>query len=225
MSEKEIRVVLVDDHQVVVAGLRATIEAQPDMIVIGQANTMAEGQMVIDDLKPDVVLLDLHLPDGDGIQLTRAILGVNPKLTVILLTVAPSPTYVSRAVEAGVRGYLLKTTAPEVIAGSIRLCRLGVAVLTAGVLRESVLVSAGPTSPDVRARLTPRELEVLRLVALGRRNAEISEQLGLAQVTVKKYVQSVIQKLGVQDRTQAALSALQLGLAELPETGTPSKGV
>ena len=210
-----IRILVADDHAVVRQGLRSFLGLQDDMEVVGEASDGAEAVDAVDRLQPDVVLMDLTMPGVDGVEAIRRIHASRPVTRVVVLTSFTGDSKVLPAVRAGAVGYLLTDVEPAELATTIRMVAAGQAQLapavTARVLRE-----LGPDGPDRGAghSLTPRELEVLRLLARGLSNRQIAADLVLSEKTVKTHVSSILGKLRLADRTQAALYAVREGLVE-----------
>ena len=216
-----IRVALVDDHPVVREGLRTVLQAEPGLALVGEAASGLEALELAERLRPDVVLLDIQLPDKGGLEVLRELKARHPQMGVVILTTHDSEVYFVDAMRAGASGYLLKDAPHGLLGVAVRAAALGGNLvhprLLDGVLRSADVVTrrtSDPTLDLVTSQLTPRELEVLRLLARGAQNRAISQELHLAEVTVKKYVQSVVGKLAVPDRTRAALLAARLGLAD-----------
>jgi DNA-binding NarL/FixJ family response regulator len=205
-----IRVLVADDHAVVRQGLRTFLGLQDDMEVVGEAADGAEAVEAVERLRPDVVLMDMVMPGVDGLEAIRRVLAARPETRVVVLTSYADEEKVVPAVRAGAAGYLLKDVQPSDLAAAIRTVAAGGALLapavTARVLRE---VQAGG-APD--PGLTAREREVLGLLARGLTNRQIAGELVLSEKTVKTHVSNILGKLGVPDRTQAALYAVRLGL-------------
>jgi len=202
-----IRVLVVDDHRVVREGLRSFLDVQDDLEVVGEA---ADGESAVaqaEALRPDVILLDLRMPGADGVAALRELSARGNPARVLVVTSFTEPAAVLPAVRAGAAGYVYKDVDPPALAAAIRSVHLGHTLLHPEVAR----VLAGGPVPDA-ARLTSREREVLTEVGRGRSNREIARALGLAEKTVKTHVSAVLAKLGVQDRTQAALYAVRAGL-------------
>jgi NarL family two-component system response regulator LiaR len=205
-----IRVLLVDDHALVRAGLRTFLQLQPDMAVVGEASSGEQALALVAGLAPDIVLLDLVLPGMSGVDTARRLRVAHPEVKVVVLTSFAGQESVLPAVRAGVAGYLLKDVGPAELADALRSVHAGGSPLhpavAATVLRQ-VNATADP--------LTPREREVLRLIARGLSNRLIARELVLSEKTVKTHVSAVLAKLGVTDRTQAALLAVRDGMSGL----------
>jgi DNA-binding NarL/FixJ family response regulator len=213
-----IRVLLVDDHAVVRAGLRAVLEAELDLEVIGEAATGAAAVRLAQRLRPDVVVTDLLLPELDGIAATQRIRAELPETQVIILTsVSEDDSSVIRAVQAGAIGYVMKNSELDTLVQTIRSAARGHVQLSSRVAARLVQEMRSPMSDPTQPLLTHRERDVLRQVAMGRINKEIALSLNIAETTVKSHVSAVLEKLGVQSRTQAALHALRSGLVSPDE--------
>ena len=215
MSEP-IRVLVVDDHPVVRQGLRAFLDLQDGIEVVGEAADGAEGERLVLELVPDVVLLDLVMPKVDGIGAIHRMLAVSPATRILVLTSFVDDEKVFAAVKAGAAGYLLKDVNHGDLADGIRTVHRGEALLhpavAAKLMREFAHADRRDSAPD---HLTEREMEVLRLVAKGMSNKEIAAELGVAEKTVKTHVSNVLQKLHLADRTQAALYAVRERLVDI----------
>ncbi|WP_409184766.1 response regulator [Amycolatopsis sp. VS8301801F10] len=200
-----ITIMLVDDHPVVREGLRGMLEAEDDLTVVGEAGSGAEA-VALDRVKqPDVVLMDLRMPGLDGVGAIHAILKEAPARRIVVLTTYETDADILRAVEAGASGYLLKDASRAELANAIRAAHRGETVLAPSVAGKLVhrMRNPEPVSP-----LSAREVEVLRLVAKGRTNAEIGRELHIGEATVKTHLLRVFSKLGVSDRTAAVTTAL-----------------
>ena len=205
-----IRLLLVDDQSLIRRGLRALLELEPDLEIVGEAET---GQAAVEQvrlLKPDVVLLDVRMPVMDGVTATPLILQEVPQTKVLVLTTFDQDNYVAQALQRGASGYLLNDTPSEELAATIRLVHRGYSQFGPGILQKALTKVTAPTQPELPpgfADLTPREKEVLRLIAQGASNREIAQQLFLSEGTVKNHVTSVLGRLNLRDRTQAAIFA------------------
>jgi NarL family two-component system response regulator LiaR len=212
-----IRVLVVDDHPLVREGLRSFLSTVEDIEVVGEGSDGGEAVALAADLQPDVVMMDLAMPNVDGIEAIRRIVEANPGARVIALTSFVTDDKVFPAIEAGAAGYLLKETPASELAEAIRKVHRGEPILHPDVAARLMRQVAAATPRAHRTDLTARELEVLRLIAAGRSNKEIARDLSVAEKTVKTHVSNVLAKLGVADRTQAAVYAVQNGLAQ-PES-------
>jgi NarL family two-component system response regulator LiaR len=201
-----IRVLIVDDHAVVRQGLRAFLQLQADIDVVGEAGGGAEAARVATSARPDVVLMDLVMPDGDGISAIRALQAARAGARVLVLSSYVDDAQVFAAIEAGAAGYLLKDVQPEDLATAIRQVHAGLPALHPEAAARLMHRTAEPATDY---NLTPRELDVLRLIAEGFANKEIGQRLFVSEKTVKTHVSHVLQKLRVSDRTQAALLAVR----------------
>jgi DNA-binding NarL/FixJ family response regulator len=211
-----IRILIADDQSLVRAGFRLVLENHPDLEVVGEASNGEEAVHSTGRLKPDVVLMDIRMPQLDGIQATRQITAAHPA-RVLVLTTYDLDEYVYDALQAGASGFLLKDTPPEQLADGIRQVANGEALLAPTVTRRLIeefarIGRTRATRPPELDELTPRELEVLRHLARGRSNAEIAAELVLSDTTVKTHVTHVLQKLGLRDRVQAVVLAYESGL-------------
>jgi len=219
-----IRVFLVDDHEVVRQGLAVILQGEPDIEVVGEASSGEEAVKIIKKIAPDVVLMDIRMPGTDGFKATHDIKKINPGIAVIVLTGYESELYATEALRAGAAGYITKDCPRRLLINAIRVVTQGGTVWQGDPLHggqpEKELAgepARAPVAPMGASKLsekqlTMRELEVLTLLAKGYGNKQISTTLNLADVTVKKHITSIMNKLEVSNRTQAALSAVQLGL-------------
>ena len=205
-----IRVLVVDDHAVVREGLRAFLELQDGIEVVGEASDGGEAVTAVADVHPDVVLMDLVMPQVDGIAAMRALRERAPATRVIVLTSFLDEARLMPALRAGAAGYLLKNAKPQEVARAVRAAHAGETLLDPVV--ASRLVQTLAAGSDPLDRLTAREREVLRLVGQGYRNKQIALELGISEKTVKTHVGRTLAKLGVDDRTQAAVLAVRAGL-------------
>jgi RNA polymerase sigma factor (sigma-70 family) len=218
-----IRVLLVDDQTLVRQGIQLLLEIEADIQVIGQAANGRKALQLVEALHPDVVLMDVRMPDMDGVTATQAISARFPDTGVIILTTFEDDEFVFGGLEAGARGYLLKDISSDEMAQAIRKVAAGEALIQPSITRKvlaefSRLATAAeksetkPLKPALAEPLTEREQEVLRALAKGLSNREIARQLVITEGTVKNHVSSLIAKLEVRDRTQAVLKAQELGL-------------
>ncbi|AEB12846.1 response regulator [Marinithermus hydrothermalis] len=212
-----IRILLADDHALFRQGLRTLLEAEPEFRVIGEAGNGREALRTALATRPDVILMDIQMPELDGVQATQEILREFPEARVIMLTMYRQDAYVFEAVKAGARGYLLKDAQAEELIDAIRRVHQG-EVLLDGELAEQIIQDfrakreALTTAPA--AELTEREVQILRLLAQGATNQEIADELGLSEKTVRNRLSEIFAKLHLNNRTQAALYAIREGLAD-----------
>jgi DNA-binding NarL/FixJ family response regulator len=203
-----IRILLVDDHPVVRMGLRGMLDAEPDLTVVGEASSGSESVGRALELTPDIVLMDLRMPGGDGVEATGRILSAVPGVRVMVLTTYESDRDILRAIEAGASGYLLKDASPAELADAVRAAARGETVLAPSVASTLVRQVRSPAPPALSAR----ETEVLKLVAGGLTNAEIGRRLFISEATVKTHLLRIFNKLDVTDRTAAVTTAMRHGL-------------
>lgn len=211
MAKGAIRILIVDDHDVVREGLQTFLSEESDFKVIGEAANGLEAVKQAAALRPDVILMDLLMPQMDGVQATRRIREVSPASQVLVLTSYADSQHVRDAIQAGAIGYILKDVLKADLMRAIRNAAQGQPTLHPEAQRHLIQHVTTPPLPLIE-QLTIRELDVLRLVARGRSNKEIAGELHLTEGTVKGYVSAILGKLGVADRTQAALFAVKHGL-------------
>jgi DNA-binding NarL/FixJ family response regulator len=205
-----ITILLVDDHPVVREGLRGMLAAEDDLTVVAEAGGAAEAVAAVRAHEPDVVLMDLRMPGGDGVEATARVLAQRPATRVVVLTTYDTDADILRAVEAGAAGYLLKDASRAELAQAIRAAARGETVLAPSVAAKLVSRMRSPVE------LSRREIEVLRLVARGRTNAEIGRELLISEATVKTHLLRTFGKLDVSDRTAAVTAALERGILPAP---------
>lgn len=221
-----IKVLLVDDQTLIRQGIRLLLEIEPDIQVVGQAADGRAALEQVETLHPDVVLMDVRMPEMDGVAATRTLSARHPEVKVIILTTFEDDETVFEGLKAGARGYLLKDISSEEMAQAVRKVAAGEALIQSRITRKvlaefSRLAAAtahqastktGPGTQALPVALTERELEVLQVLARGLSNREIADLLVITEGTVKNHVSSLIDKMGVRDRTQAVLKAQELGL-------------
>jgi DNA-binding NarL/FixJ family response regulator len=213
-----VRIVVADDHQVVRDGFAGLLETQPDFTVVGTASDGAEAVRICRDLRPDVVLMDVRMPGMDGIEATRQLSRFAVDARVLILTTFDLDEYVFDALRAGASGFLLKDVTAERLFDAVRVIAAGDGLLAPAVTRrlisEFALQQPKPDAPSTAgiADLTPRETQVLRLLAEGLSNPEIAARLVVTDETVKTHVSRILSKLGLRDRTQAVVAAYESGL-------------
>lgn len=218
-----IRIVLVDDQTLVRQGIKTLLELEDDLEVVGTAGNGREAIALVERLRPDIVLMDVRMPELDGVAATRELLGRDPGLGVIILTTFDDDEYVFEGLKAGARGYMLKDTSSDEIVAAVRAVAAGEALIQPSIARKVVAefsrlatgatnAPAPPAAVALPEPLSEREAEVLRALAAGMSNREIAERLVITEGTVKNHVSSLLAKLGVRDRTQAVLKGQALGL-------------
>jgi DNA-binding NarL/FixJ family response regulator len=214
-----LRILIADDQALVRGGLRMILDAQPDLEVVGEAADGREALEQAHELSPNLVLMDVRMPELDGLEATRRLVDRDPSAKVIVLTTFDLDDYVYEAIRAGASGFLLKSAPPHQLIAGIRTVMAGDALLapeiTRRLLDRFVARPPRPTgTPPAFADLSPRELEVLRLIADGRSNAEIAANLFLSEATVKTHVTHILTKLRLRDRVQAVALAYRTGLMD-----------
>lgn len=220
---KRLRLFLVDDHAVVRVGLRALLEGEPDMEVVGEAGTAAEAIAAVPHVRPDIVLMDIRLPDLSGIEACRRIRKMTPETQVVMLTSYADDDLVLEAIEAGAVGYVLKHLSTDALLDAIRAVGQGEGILDPAVTRRllSRIRKAIQTEHSAAFReLSEREMQILALMARGKSNSEIARILGLQEKTVRNHVSTIFSKIGVTNRVEAATYAVRHHIEEyvqLPE--------
>jgi DNA-binding NarL/FixJ family response regulator len=217
------RVLLIDDHEMARRGLRAMLSAADWIEVVGEGDSCESGVKLTDELEPDMVLLDIRMPGLDGLACLERIKSRHPRMAVVIVTLYDDRRYVLEAIRRGAAGYLLKDASTAAVIQTLHNVANGQLAVEPQLLREALASREDPPSAAESARqraeqyaLTPREHDVLLLVAEGLTNKEIGGRLSITEDTVKKHVQNIIWKLRAADRTQAAIMALKLGLLESP---------
>jgi DNA-binding NarL/FixJ family response regulator len=213
-STSPIRIFVVDDHPVVRAGLVTILGTQPDFVVVGEAEDADTAINRLLTLRPDVLLLDLEMPGGDGVDVLRRVRENGSDARALVFTAFDADDRILAAVRAGAQGYLLKGAPREELFRAIRVVYAGGSLLEPVVASKLLRQVRHPATPDVR--ITARELEVLRLVARGRQNKEIARELAVTERTVKFHLSALMRKLGVSNRVEAVSAAIRLGLIDLP---------
>jgi two-component system, NarL family, response regulator LiaR len=232
-SGRPARVMLADDHDLMREGLRAVLKVEEDLEVVGEAKNGLEAIELCRRLRPDLVLMDVRMPRADGLEATRAIKAEMPQVSVVVVTMHENPDYLLEAVRAGAAGYILKDASGKRLVEAVRKTLSGESPLSQDLamrllrrLADEEAHSPSQPEPDQRRGpapkgITPREVDVLRLIAQGRTNHQIANKLGISRGTAKIHVQSIIAKLGVSDRTQAAVRAIELGVLDPKSSGLP----
>jgi DNA-binding NarL/FixJ family response regulator len=208
------RVVLVDDHPMFRSGMRIALETGTDLTVVAEADSADAAVRAVTAAQPDVVVMDLHLPDRSGVDATRSLLAVQPDLAILIMTMSEDDDAIVAALNAGARGYLLKSSGRDEVLHAIRAVAHGGSVFSAGIAaRLAALVNRRPAVPRLRfPMLSDREREVLELVARGYDNRRIARELFLSDKTVRNHVSNLTRKLGVSDRVSAIVLAREAGL-------------
>jgi DNA-binding NarL/FixJ family response regulator len=211
-------VLIADDQQLVRVGLRKILESEPELTVVGEAGDGEDAVAAARRLRPEVVLMDIRMPVLDGIEATRRLVDAEPGARVLILTTFGLDSYVFEALRAGASGFMLKDAPPEELVAAVRIVASGEALLapavTRGVIEEFARQrpAAPPAPPPAVSELTPREREVLDLLARGLSNPEICARLVISEATAKTHVARILQKLGLRDRVQAVIYAYESGL-------------
>jgi len=217
-ASNPIRVFIAEDHAIVRKGISALLALEPDIKVVGEAGNGREAVSGIESTRPDVILMDLVMPEMDGIEAIQQVVARQPQARILVLTSFATDDKVFPAIKAGALGYLLKDSGPDELIQAIRQVYRGEPTLAPSIARKVLAELAQPTeTPLTSEPLTERELVILRLVAQGMSNGEIAEQLTIAEMTVRTHVSHILGKLHLASRTQAALYALKEGLASLDE--------
>lgn len=213
---ESMKVLIADDHPVVREGISAMLNRQPDIEVVGEAENGRECVEKTRELRPDIVLMDLRMPEMDGVEAMRQIAATNPEVRFIVLTTYDNDEYIFKGIEAGARAYLLKDSPREELFKAIRAVHRGESLIQPAVAGK-VLDRFAELSRQVQApeALSDREVEVVKLIAEGTANKEIAVSLHISESTVKTHIQTIFQKLGVSDRTGAVTQAIRKGIIRL----------
>jgi DNA-binding NarL/FixJ family response regulator len=219
-SAEQVKVLLVDDDDLMRAGLKAVLTTDETIDVVGEAGSGRAAVSTVRALTPDVVLMDVRMPDLDGISATREVLAASPEVKVTILTTFEQDDYIFGALNAGASGFLLKRTKPEELIAAIHTIAEGDSLLSPSVTRRVIERMAGQPVSDLSAgkrlaQLTPREREVLELIARGLSNREIAAEFVIEESTVKTHVKRILMKLRLRDRVQAVIFAYESGLARV----------
>ena len=214
-----IRVFIADDQALVRGGFRMILDAQPDMEVVGEAEDGRQALRSVAELKPDVVLMDIRMPEMDGLETTRRIVTDEDAPRVLMLTTFDMNEYVYEAMKSGASGFLLKDVKPEQLADAVRTVAAGDSLLAPAITRRLIeefvrRPPPGSTAPPELETLTDRELEVLKLIAKGYSNEEIAKELFVSMATVKTHITHILMKLDLRDRVQAVVLAYESGLVQ-----------
>lgn len=217
--EEKIRVAIADDQRLFAGGLARIIGVQPDMEVVGEAHTGEEAVSLALEREPDVILMDISMPEMDGVSATRKIRELLPSTRVLILTVDADDAHVFRGIKAGAQGYILKDCTPEDLTRAIRTVHAGDTIMAQDIARKMLTTFEGIRSGNTELvpRLTERELQVIRALAQGKSNKEIARELGLSEKTVRNHASNIYKKLHIFDRTQATIYAIRRGLVDLEE--------
>ena len=224
---RKARLIIADDHDLVREGLRAVLNGEPDLEVVGEAQDGDQAISMCRSLEPDLVLMDVRMPKKDGLEATRKIKEELPETSVIMVTMHENPDYLLEAIRAGAAGYILKDATGERLVGAVRRTLGGESPLDEELAMRLLIEMANENKPteaslpratkihnSIPEGLTPREVEVLQLLARGQTNPQVAQRLKISRGTVKIHVQHIIAKLGVSDRTQAAVRAIELGVLD-----------
>ncbi len=216
------RILIADDHTLLRDGLRALLASIPDIEVLGEAATGQEALRLATELQPDVILMDIQMPDMNGIEATRQILRTSPHMGIIILTMFKDDDSVFAAMRAGARGYVLKGADQAVLLRAVRAVANGESLFSPEIATRLIQFFANlkPSAPELFPELTTREREILALIAEGAANADIAEKLVLSMKTVRNHVSNIFNKLQVADRAQAAIRAREMGLGSTAFPGS-----
>jgi len=222
MTEQKINILITDDQAIVRKGIRALLATEADIKVVGEAENGVEAISLVESLQPDVILMDLVMPEMDGVEAIRHIKAHQPAARILVLTSFATDDKVFPAIKAGAQGYLLKDSSPEELVQAIRQVYQGETSLHPTIARkvlQEIQTPPEPEQPRTSEPLTEREVEVLQMIVRGMGNQTISERLSISEATVRTHVSNILGKLHLASRTQAALYALQQGWASLDAAG------
>ncbi|MER3468892.1 MAG: DNA-binding response regulator [Thermoflexus sp.] len=226
---KRLRILVVDDHEVVRLGIRLLLQGRPGFELVGEAENGAQAVALVERLRPDLVILDVRLPDRDGLEVCAEITRQHPEVQVLILTAYPDEEFLVRAIEAGAAGYVLKRAGSRELLQALEALARGEAILDPAVTRKLLEQFRRARAAHVEAfkDLTPRELQILVRIAEGKTNREIAEELFLTEKTVRNYVSIILDKLGLSNRVEAAAYALKHRIhdyvKEEPSGGSPGR--
>jgi DNA-binding NarL/FixJ family response regulator len=210
------RVLIADDQTLFRTGLAGLLESDKRVSVVGQAIDGADAVKLVNELNPDVVLMDVKMPNLDGVEATRRIVADHPDVKILILTTFDADTFVLQALRAGASGYVLKNSQPQAIVSSILAVLSGERVMASAVANRVLDMLSGTTTPkDFYNGLTAREIEILKLMAVGQANKQIARKLEISEKTVRNHVSHMYEKLQIYERSQAVLYAVRKGLVEL----------
>jgi DNA-binding NarL/FixJ family response regulator len=219
-TTNDIRVLLVDDHAQVRTGVRAVLEDEEGITVVGEADSGESALLMTIALRPNLIVMDVNMPGMDGLEATKRLKAIHPEIAVVILTVNDAELFLVEAIRSGASSYLLKDAISDQLVSSIRLIAEGgslipLHLLRAAMAQESAVGNSTVLEGELLEPLTDKEMEVLKRIVKGLKNQEIADELHLAHVTIKKRVQSILAKMTVSDRTQAALKAIKLKIVTL----------
>lgn len=209
---QKIRLVLADDHAIVRAGIRQFLEMEEDLEIVAEADDGEQAKLLIEEFKPDVVVLDIQMPKASGIEVTRHIRTNRWKVGVLILTAYEDDPYISAVLKAGANGYVLKTARPKEIIQAIRDVFQGKSVLDKAIITKVMAYLSSPAGPSIMVNLSDREMEVLTLAARGKTNRTIASQLSISDRTVQGHFARIFEKMQATSRTDAVMKAVSMGL-------------
>ena len=221
-ATETIRVAIADDQQLFTSGLSRVIGAQPEIEVVGEAHTGLEAVDLCLETEPDVVLMDISMPEMDGVAATRRIRDILPRTRILILTVHTDDGHVFQGIKAGAQGYLLKDCTPEDLTRAIRTVHSGDTIMAQDIARKMLTTFEGIQGDETEftPQLTERELEVIKALAQGKSNKQIAQALHISEKTVRNHASNIYKKLHIYDRTQAVIYAIRRGLVDLETLGS-----